>query len=584
MRLTIHFMDGEVIEATAAGNVETAGFPVTPDGGGNNTRIWIGESAYKYLVIHDSSAEPSPGSDVREGKHPRVVVHFLDGETLRTYDDGFLGPVEGGFTARLWREGRLVPCLISRRAMKGAFHVRTWDSRAEEERVDWMPAAAGTSARAPRESRSTFADVGVHENMQGVAKEYRWRLTQVSHEGLASRDPEVFRRAVEECVPELLRKDQRWMDAGQFQALVDTIVHQSLGYGLLDRLLADPSVSDVMVNGADEVWVERRGRIERAEGTFRDEAELLEVIRKMAGVAGRRIDTSNPMVDARLPDGSRINAIIPPAALRGPMLTIRKFSSSLGSLRELVKAETLNPEMAAFLNLAVTSRLNILISGGTGSGKTTTLNALAGVIPLDHRVITIEDTAELQIPHPHVLSLESRQVNVEGRGELTIRDLLRNALRMRPDRIIVGECRGAETLDMLQAMNTGHQGSMSTIHANSARDAFSRLETMALSASIDLPLVAVRQQVASAIHLVVHQARLADGSRRMVQISELTGYGDQGPVLEPVFSFDANSASFTFHGHVPASLESCALPILGRRRESGGGAAGRMAGGRPAAG
>src|SRR4051812_9719722 len=305
------------------------------------------------------------------------------------------------------------------------------------------------------------------------------------------------------------------------ERLAAEIADDIFGYGPLERVLADPTISEVMVNGCDDIWIERDGRLSQTSLSFSDESQLRRIITKMVGQVGRRIDESSPMVDARLPDGSRVNAIIPPLSLSGPLLTIRKFAQNRFHMAELIELGTLAEDAAAFLEGCIGAQLNILISGGTGSGKTTFLNALSEAVPDSDRIVTIEDAAELQLNQRHVLRLESRPKNIEGEGEITIRDLVRNALRMRPDRIIVGEVRGAEALDMLQAMNTGHEGSLSTVHANSPRDALNRLETMVLMAGYDLPLRAIRQQVASALDLIVHTERLQDGSRKVTAITEV---------------------------------------------------------------
>src|SRR3989441_3744976 len=317
-----------------------------------------------------------------------------------------------------------------------------------------------------------------------------------------------------------------------------------------------------MVNGPDQVFIERRGVLTKAEVRFEDENQLLETIRRMVATTGRHIDGLNPMVDARLPDGSRVNAIIRPAAIHGAALTIRKFKDAVLGMDDLTREGSLSPAMAEFLKAAVLGRMNVLVSGGTGSGKTTTLNVIARFIPHNQRVITIEDAAELQIDHPHVIALEHRPPNVEGKGELTIRQLLRNSLRMRPDRILVGEVRGAEALDMLQAMNTGHDGSMSTIHSNSTRDALSRLETMVMMASIDIPFEAVRAQIASAVNLIIHQARMPDGRRKVAQIAEVVGYDSNGPILRDIFLLGMGPdlrLEYNATGYVPTALDKAAF-------------------------
>ena len=319
--------------------------------------------------------------------------------------------------------------------------------------------------------------------------------------------------------------------------LAAEIADDIFGYGPLERLLSDPTISEIMVNGPGDIWIERAGRLSPTTLTFTDSSHLRRIITKMVGQIGRRIDESSPLVDARLPDGSRVNAIIPPLSLSGPLLTIRKFAQNRFALSELIEIGTLSQDAADFLQNCIQAQLNILISGGTGSGKTTFLNALSAAIPDRDRIVTIEDAAELQLDQRHVLRLESRPKNIEGEGEITIRDLVRNALRMRPDRIIVGEVRGAEALDMLQAMNTGHEGSLSTVHANAPRDALNRLETMVLMAGYDLPLRAIRSHVSSALDLVVQLDRLDDGTRRVVEISEVQRMEGEVITLQKLFEF-----------------------------------------------
>lgn len=319
--------------------------------------------------------------------------------------------------------------------------------------------------------------------------------------------------------------------------LAEDIANDILGHGPLERLLADDSITEIMVNGPTDVWVERAGKLTPTAVRFNDESHLRRIITKMVATVGRRIDESSPMVDARLPDGSRVNAVIPPLSLSGPLITIRKFSKKRWGLDDLITMNALSPETADFLRRCVEAELNILVSGGTGTGKTTLLNALSTAIPDGDRIITIEDSAELRLNQRHVLRLECRPSNVEGEGAVEIRDLLRNALRMRPDRIIVGEVRGPEALDMLQAMNTGHDGSLGTTHANSARDALARVETMVLMAGYDLPLRAIRQQVCSALDLIVQLERLADGSRRVTAITEVQRMESDIIGLQPLFEF-----------------------------------------------
>ncbi len=310
------------------------------------------------------------------------------------------------------------------------------------------------------------------------------------------------------------------------------------GLGPLEKLLSDESISEIMVNGAKQVFIERKGKLVQSDVTFYDNEQLLNVIDRIVSPLGRHIDEANPMVDARLADGSRVNAVIAPLSLKGPLLTIRKFSSVPLTVENLIDYGSLTFKMAAFLEACVKGRLNIVVSGGTGSGKTTLLNVLSAYIPYDERIVTIEDAAEIQLQQRHVLTLEARPANLEGTGQITIRDLVRNALRMRPDRIIVGEVRGGEALDMLQAMNTGHDGSMTTGHANSTRDMLARLETMVLMAGMNLPVAAIRQQIASAIDIIVQQSRMRDGSRKIIGISEVTGMEGEVITTQEIFTYD----------------------------------------------
>ncbi|WP_066314417.1 CpaF family protein [Bacillus sp. FJAT-29814] len=321
------------------------------------------------------------------------------------------------------------------------------------------------------------------------------------------------------------------------QDIFSYVKDELLAYGPITPLLENPDISEIMVNSYDEVYYEKKGKIFRSNVHFSDNEHVLRVIERIVSPIGRRIDESSPMVDARLPDGSRVNAIIPPLALKGPSLTIRKFSDTPFTINDLVQFGTLTDSMAKFLDICVKSRLNIFISGGTGSGKTSSLNVLSSFIPNVERIVTIEDAAELKLHQEHIVSLESRPPNIEGKGQITIRDLVRNSLRMRPDRIVVGEVRGAEALDMLQAMNTGHDGSLSTGHANSPRDILSRLETMVLMAGFDLPVKAIREQIASAIDLIVHQARMKDGTRKITHITEVLGMEGETIVLQDIFLY-----------------------------------------------
>jgi len=320
--------------------------------------------------------------------------------------------------------------------------------------------------------------------------------------------------------------------------IIDDLINDVTGYGPIEEFLDDEEITEIMVNNPQKIYIEKAGKIHLTNKTFLDEAHLLQIINKIVGKVGRRIDEASPYVDARLPDGSRVNVIVHPLALNGPVLTIRKFSSDPFTIDDLVKMGTCTQKVADFLEICTKGRINIICSGGTGTGKTTTLNVLSSFIPNDERIITIEDAAELKLNQEHVIRLESRPPNIEGKGEVTIRDLVRNSLRMRPDRIIIGEVRGGEALDMLQAMNTGHDGSLSTIHANSSRDVLSRLETMVLMAGMEIPIKAIREQVASAVDLIVHMNRLKDGTRRFAGISEVQGMEQDTITLQDLFLFD----------------------------------------------
>ena len=345
----------------------------------------------------------------------------------------------------------------------------------------------------------------------------------------------MVEEAIAEYAADISRKDR--------SRIAHEILNEITGFGPLEELLSDESVSEIMVNGPKKIYVERGGRLEKTAVTFQDDAHVRRIIDRIVSPLGRHIDDSTPMVDARLPDGSRVNAVIPPVSLVGPSITIRKFSAKPLTMKNLIAFNSLSQDMARFLEAAVKGRLNILVSGGTGSGKTTLLNVLSAYIPESERIVTIEDAAELRLLQDHVVSLESRARNLEGTGAITIRDLVRNALRMRPDRIIVGEVRGEETLDMLQAMNTGHDGSLTTAHANSPRDALLRLETMVMMAGMELPVAAIRSQVSGALDIVVQQARLRDGSRKITSISEITGMEGSVITMQEIFRYTGEGYS-----------------------------------------
>jgi pilus assembly protein CpaF len=362
-------------------------------------------------------------------------------------------------------------------------------------------------------------------------------LDRVDLAVMESLTEERLREEIAQLVERLLVEDAVLVNDAERAGLIRDIQHEMLGLGPLEPLLADPTISDILVNSHSQVYVERRGKLESTDVRFADDAHLMKIIDKIVSRVGRRIDESSPMVDARLPDGSRVNAIIPPVALDGPVVSIRRFAVVPLKIEDLLAFKTLTPEMASILQGLAKAKINMLISGGTGSGKTTMLNIMSAYIPAAERIVTIEDAAELQLQQPHVVRLETRPPNIEGKGEVTQRSLVKNALRMRPDRIILGEVRGAEAVDMLQAMNTGHEGSLATIHANTPRDALSRLENMIGMAGLNLPIKAARQQISSAITALVQIGRLADGKRKVMSIQEITGMEGEIITMQEIFAF-----------------------------------------------
>jgi len=402
---------------------------------------------------------------------------------------------------------------------------------------------SSTPEEQPASLAASAPAIGEQPKSDTPADPYAELKTRVHHACIAKLGPQLFTTETSENltdrvlreVTEQLTLDRTPLTREERRRIVREITDDILGYGPLEPLLRDDTVTEVMVNNFDRIFIERDGKLEKSPATFADNAHLLRIIDKIVSQVGRRIDESSPMVDARLPDGSRVNAIIPPLSLRGPTLTIRKFSRDPYTMDDLINFGTLTPKAAQFLAACSRGKLNVLISGGTGTGKTTTLNAISAFVPGDERIVTIEDAAELQLQQDHVITLEARPPNIEGQGEVRIRELVRNALRMRPDRIIVGEVRGAETLDMLQAMNTGHEGSLTTIHANSPRDALSRLETLVLTAGVDLPLRAIREQISSAFDLLVQITRLVDGSRRLSHITEVLRMESDVITLQDIF-------------------------------------------------
>ena len=557
-RVVVHRLDGGLEDGESdARTVAGEGFPLYSTHDPTRQRF-VPLRDIKYVVfgsVDDPNLEDDPGDASAARK---AILRFKDGEWIAAYIEPSPQPFADGvpIKIRLPEVRKVIPAVAVAASLLDTQFVDTWTVTAAAA----PPPPSGT----PRRRRSDFIEAAARQgrDLNKLANDFRDRLALIRDAGLTAGDTIAFSRAVRTHLDRFLMEDNILLNPQEKSALADIILRAAVGYGPLDSLLHDRSVSEIMVNGPDQIFIERRGVLTKAEVRFEDENQLLETIRRMVATTGRHIDGLNPMVDARLPDGSRVNAIIRPAAIHGPALTIRKFKDAVLGIEDLKHEGSLSPAMAEFLQAAVLGRMNILVSGGTGSGKTTSLNVIARFIPHNQRVITIEDAAELQIDHPHVIALEHRPPNVEGKGELTIRQLLRNSLRMRPDRILVGEVRGAEALDMLQAMNTGHDGSMSTIHSNSARDALSRLETMVMMASIDIPFEAVRAQIASAVNLIVHQARMPDGRRKIAQIAEVVGYDQNGPILRDIFLLGMGPdlrLEYNATGYVPTALDKAAF-------------------------
>ncbi|HJR06540.1 MAG TPA: CpaF family protein [Pyrinomonadaceae bacterium] len=397
------------------------------------------------------------------------------------------------------------------------------------------PAVMPLAARAGDESAATG---GAHTFQEMKSRLHRAIINRMDLTKLSQLDAEQLRAEVSRLAEGLLAIENMPLSTSDRERLVEEVRHELFGLGPLEPLLADPTISDILVNSPHNIYIERRGKLERTDVAFKDDEHLMRVIERIVSSVGRRIDESSPMVDARLSDGSRVNAIIPPLSLDGPVLSIRRFGAEPLRMSKLIEIGALTKDIADMFEMCVSARLNVLISGGTGAGKTTLLNALSAYIPEEQRIVTIEDSAELQLQQPHVVRLETRPPNIEGRGEVTQRDLVKNALRMRPDRIVIGEVRGGEAIDMLQAMNTGHDGSLTTVHANTPRDALARLETMIQMTGMKLSERAMRQQIASALNLVIQAARLSDGTRRIVSISEITGMEGDTITMQEVFQFE----------------------------------------------
>jgi len=392
-----------------------------------------------------------------------------------------------------------------------------------------------TIAQAPRSSVET-AKVEEYEKLK--QRIHNKLVDKLDLTKVGDLQGDVLRREIRLVVEHLCDTEGTMLNRNERDRLIEETLDETLGFGPLELLLQDSSISDILINGAKNIYVERRGKLEKTDVQFRDDKHLLQIIDRIVSKVGRRVDEVSPMVDARLPDGSRVNAIIPPLALDGPAVSIRRFGKNPLRLEELLNYKAFTPEMVMLLEGAIKARLNIIISGGTGSGKTTLLNTLSSFIPNTDRIVTIEDAAELQLQQDHVVRLETRPPNIEGKGAITPTDLVKNALRMRPERIIIGECRGPETLDMLQAMNTGHDGSLTTIHANTPRDAVARLETMIMMAGFEMPLKAMRQQTASAVDLIIQTSRLQGGSRRVTHVTEVVGMEQDTVVMQDIYRYN----------------------------------------------
>jgi pilus assembly protein CpaF len=446
------------------------------------------------------------------------------------------------------------------------------------------PPSAAPPANSPPPARRTEAVKEVDpaaEKYEVLKRHIHMRLVdRLDVQRIGELDPKTLRNEIRTLVEQLCDTENPLLNRNERQRLVNEILDETFGFGPLELLLKDDKIGDIMINGPKKIYIEKEGKIEKSEVVFRDNEHLLQIIDRVVSRVGRRVDETSPMVDARLPNGSRFNAIIPPLALDGAVVTIRMFGSRPLSKDDLLRYKAFTPEMLLLMEAAMKTRLNVIISGGTGSGKTTLLNTLSSFIQPDHRVITIEDAAELQLQQDHVVRLETRPPNIEGRGAITATDLVKNALRMRPDRIIIGECRGAETLDMIQAMNTGHEGSMTTVHANTPRDALSRLETMISMAGLELPIRALRAQFASAVDVIIQASRLQGGPRKVTSISEVLGMEGDTIIMQEIFAFkqlgvDANgraNGEFIATGIRPSFMDrleqsGCRLPaeLFGQR-------------------
>ena len=413
-------------------------------------------------------------------------------------------------------------------------------------------------------------DTGTLETLENLKRDIHNKLVdKLDLTKVGELQGEVLRREIRLVVEHLCDSEETLLNRAEREQLIEEVLDETFGLGPLEMLLKDQTISDILINGPKSVYVERRGKLEKTDVEFRDNQHLLQIIDRIVSKVGRRVDAVSPMVDARLPDGSRVNAIIPPLALDGAALYIRRFGSNPLKLEDLLHFRAFTPEIVLLLEAAIKGRLNLVISGGTGSGKTTLLNTLSNFIPSHERIVTIEDAAELQLQQEHAVRLETRPPNIEGKGQISATDLVRNALRMRPERIIIGECRGGETLDMLQAMNTGHDGSLTTMHANSPRDAISRLETMIMMSGFEMPIKAMRQQISSAVHLIVQTNRLQGGPRRVTHVTEIVGMEEDTVVMQDIFRYMQEGVDEA--GRARGRFESTGIrPTFMERLESAG--------------
>ncbi len=484
----------------------------------------------------------------RLGKAQECEIPLLDDYASRYHAELVVGEgvsklVDTGSTNGLWRGSERIDAIDSLvagdsiRLGKSTISILVQGVAGENQAI---VAPTVLPAKKPRAANISDADepAEISEFKRDVHEKVLESLDLHKRSLIHTYSPEELRLEATNTCKQVIRDNKLVIPRGYEQEqLIEEIVAEAIGLGPIEPLLDDESITEVMVNGPDQIYIERAGKLERSSKRFNSEASLLSIIERIVTPLGRRIDESSPMVDARLRDGSRVNAIIPPLSLIGPVLTIRKFSKRKLSIDDLIEKGTLSSQMGEFLKIAVENHRNIIVSGGTGSGKTTTLNVLSNFIPQHERILTIEDAAELQLNQDHLISLESRPSNVEGKGQVAIRDLVKNALRMRPDRIVVGECRGGEALDMLQAMNTGHDGSMTTGHANTPRDLLSRLEVMVLMSGMDLPVRAIREQIASAVDIILQQTRFSDGRRRITSIVEIDGMEGDTILMQQIFKF-----------------------------------------------